>query len=82
MEAMVCPNEHIAKSLLWKRAYKTILSHKWVGLFLWPASIDGNCPEENHKHRVCRQQHHLNAWQLQLFRAEIQRLAIFMDSLW
>lgn len=56
MEAMVCPNEHIAKSLLWKRAYKTILSHKWVGLFLWPASIDGNCPEGNHKHRVCRQQ--------------------------
>lgn len=25
---------------------------------------------------------HLNAWQLQLFGAELQRLAIFMDSLW
>lgn len=34
MEAMLCPNEHIAKSLLLKRAYKTILSHKWIGLFL------------------------------------------------
>lgn len=82
MEATFCPNEHIAKSLSRKRTYKTILSHKWVGLFLWPASIDGNCLEENHKHRVCRQQHHLNVWQLQLLGAEIQRLAIFMYSLW
>lgn len=52
----------------------------WV--VLWPASIDGNCPEQNHKDQVCRQQHHLNVWQLQLLESEAQRLVIFMDSLW
>lgn len=38
---MFCPNEQTAKSLWWKRACKTILSHTWVGLLLWPAWRDG-----------------------------------------
>lgn len=34
MKAVLCPNEHTAKYLPWQRAYRTILSHGWVGLFL------------------------------------------------
>lgn len=34
MEAVLCPNEHIAKYSSWQRAYRTILSHGWVGLLL------------------------------------------------